>query len=274
MKIISYVPSDYRLTPLIDKGITEYYFGHIPFFWRRTYSLINSINRRYQLEGQINSQRILEKLLTKNWGKSIKFFLALNNHLYTQRQIEKILSYFKNLFQRRLEGVICADVGLMIALRNQFPHLKIHVSLGAPCLNSEAIKFFKKIGAKRIILDRSITVAEVRSLRNENPDIGLEAFAFQQGCPHAEGVCTHHHGRDCVCLANILSCFPPKIDIKNYYMDCLLRLHLLFTIGVDYIKIPRLAEKGATSIEMLDMYGKIISFIQLLNSFPGQPRLD
>ncbi|MEK6646228.1 MAG: hypothetical protein AABY84_06115, partial [Candidatus Firestonebacteria bacterium] len=65
MEIVAYVPSDYNLTPLIDKGITEYYFGHIPFFWRRTYSLINSINRRYQLEGQITQLRLLEKVLTK-----------------------------------------------------------------------------------------------------------------------------------------------------------------------------------------------------------------
>ncbi|MDP2905028.1 MAG: U32 family peptidase [Candidatus Omnitrophota bacterium] len=267
MRIITYVPTDLVLKPFIDIGITDYYFGHVPFFWKRSYSLANSINRRYQFEGQIGPLRSIEGLLAKKWGKPLNFFLALNNHLYTQGQIEKIISYFKGLFQTGLAGVICADIGLIIALHEQFPHLKIHVSLGAPCLNSESVKFFKSMGAGRVILDRLITIEEARSIRDKNPGIELEMFAFQEGCPHTEGVCAHRHDQNTNCLANINRYLSPKIDIQACKMDPLLRLHLLFNIGIDYIKIPRLCNRGATTAQMLDMYGSFFSFINLLNGF-------
>jgi hypothetical protein len=264
MKIITFVPSDHVLSPLIDQGIAEYYFGHIPPYWKRSYSLINSINRRYQFKGQEGSLKVIFDLLKRNWGFPVKFFLALNNHLYTQAQIESILIYFKELFRAGLDGVICADVGLMSALRERFPHLKIHVSLGAP------IRFFEALGAERIILDRLVSVEEAAALRRKNRDIGLEAFVLQQGCLHSEGVCTHHHGRGCVCLANVHRFLSPKVDIGYENADPLFRLRSLAEAGVDHIKIPRLADRGATASEILKEYGGVIAFIRKLNDSAGR----
>lgn len=268
------MPSDYDLAPLIDRGITEYYFGHVPPFWLNKYSMINSINRRYQLEGQMGSLRNLKKLLEKNHGARIKFFLALNNHLYTQDQIDQILSYFKGLFLGGLEGVICADVGLMRVLKSRFSSLKIHTSLGAPCLNSEAVKFFKKLGVERVILDRSVTVAEAAMIRTKNPDIELEAFSEQTGCPHTEAVCTHYHGRNCVCLANIYRFAVPPADIKSFYMDLFSRLHSLYKIGIDYVKISRPSNKGMTGKEILQRYETTFSFIRALSKCSKQSKTD
>ncbi len=267
MKIMSFIPADCNLAPLIDRGITEYYFGHIPAFWQRKYSMINSINRRYQLEGQMGSMRNLKKLLAKDHGVRIKFFLALNNHLYTQDQIDQILLYFKDLFLGGLEGVICADIGLMGALKSRFSSLKIHASLGTPCLNSEAVRFFKKLGVARIVLDRSVAVKEAAIIRTENPDIELEVFSDQTGCPHTEAVCTHHHGSNIVCLEKVCRFTDPPVEIKSLLMDRFSRLHSLFKIGIDYVKIPRPPNKGMTSGEMLREHEKIFSFIQGLNKY-------
>lgn len=266
MQVVACVPCDLDLEPLIERGISDYYFGHTPVFWNRSYSSVNSINRRYQPASQIGSLSAIERLLKKKWSKPVRFFLALNNHLYTDGQIKKILFYFKGIFESGLAGVICADIGLFIALRDKFAYLRIHASLGAPCLNSGSVGFFKDLGASRVILDRTLTVDEAASIRKENSDIELEMFALQQGCPHAEGICSNNHDSNSICMSKLQGYLFSK-PITTDSMDPLLRLHLLSNIGIDFVKIPRLAWRGAKAVEMLEMYDDLLSFLNMLNSF-------
>jgi len=63
MRIISPLPADCHLEPLINQGITEFYFGQIPYFWRRRYSLLNSINRRTDGKIKLNQGFCLAKSL-------------------------------------------------------------------------------------------------------------------------------------------------------------------------------------------------------------------
>ena len=236
--------------------------------------MINAINQWHHLDDQMGSLKDLKKLLRKNHGVPVKFFLVLNAPFYTQDQINQVLSYFKDLFLSGLEGVICTDVGLMEALKIQFSSLKINASLGTQCLNSETVKFFKKLGVARIVLERTTTVTEAAIIRAKNPNIELEVFIDQAGCPHIEDACTHHHGPDCVCVGEIYRFAVPQIEINNPLLDPFLKLHSLFKIGIDYLKIQRHRDEKMTASEMLQKYEKIFSFIRLLNKYSNQSKMN
>ena len=168
MKIVCPLPSDYDIKPLLDLSVKDYYFGYIPSYWSKNYSLVNSINRRYSFEAQCLSQKSLKFLLERYAKRNINFYITFNAPLYTTEQITKILHTLKTLLKRGLRGVIISDLGLIVAARKWFPHMEIHASCGTVCLNSETVQFLSDRKVQRIILPRSLSLSEIKMLRSSD----------------------------------------------------------------------------------------------------------
>lgn len=259
MKIVSPVPYDGHLAPLINLGLKEFYFGYIPLYWKNKYSLINSINRRYTAKEQFFSKKAISKLMREHGNEDIKFYIVFNAQLYTTEQIDSIIATIRDFQKARLSGVIVADIGLIIKIKKEFPGLRVHISCLAVSLNSEAIKFFKKLGADRIILPRSVSLQAMKRIRKNNPDIELETIFTTMDCVNIDGFCTHHHCSDG---------FQPCAEEKGYLQgekiikverDLYLRVLQLDELGIDYIKFPR---RGDDALEFIKKNKAILSLMK------------
>lgn len=93
------------------------YFGYIPFFWSRKYSLINLINRRYTLQDQTQSKANIKRLMR---SKDLRMYMVLNAPLYTTKQIFHILKMLEEFVHSGLAGVIIADLGLLFKISQTF----------------------------------------------------------------------------------------------------------------------------------------------------------
>lgn len=265
MKIVCPIPIDYNLTLLINSGIIDFYFGYIPYFWRRKYSLLSSINRRYNSREQLNSKKKIIKLIEKHVKENFKFYMALNAPLYTSEQISNITEEVRGFRKKGLTGVIVSDVGLIISIRTNFPEMEIHASCGTVCLNSQSVSLFHKIGVNRVILERSLDIAEIQTIVMDNPGVEFEAFAYitpPNDCLYIDGLCTHHHydkkRTPCFRERHYLERLP-KIERER---GAYLRIYHLFNIGIQYIKFP---ERGAKADEILSKYRTMIRFIRYLS---------
>jgi hypothetical protein len=266
MKIVCPIPADYNIKLLINSGISEFYFGYIPVFWKKEYSLLSSINRRYSSQEQLGSKSKIMRLIEGQAKKNIRFYLALNAPLYTSEQISGITQEVGRFKEKGLAGVIVSDAGLIMNIRRNFPTLEIHASCGAVCLNSQSVKWFHEIGAKRVILERSLGIGEIQTLVKENPKVEFEAFACvapPDDCLYIDGLCTHHHcdrkRTPCFRERNYLRKLPKAESEEGKY----LRIYRLFNAGVRYIKFP---ERGAKAHEIISKYSIMISFIRYLSA--------
>jgi putative protease len=82
------------------------------------------------------------------------------------------------------------------------------VSSVAATLNSEAVRFLMNFGPRRIILPRSLTVAEIGQIvADVRDEVEIEVFMLNDGCAFEEGFCatTHHHtvGAFCTSLSEM-----------------------------------------------------------------------
>ena len=89
----------------------------------------------------------------------------------------------------RPDAWIISDPGLVMLMREHFPSENIHISVQSNVMNYASALFWKKTGAKRIILSREITIAEMKEIHEGCPDVELESFVHGSMCMAYSGRC-------------------------------------------------------------------------------------
>ncbi len=87
------------------------------------------------------------------------------------------------------DALIMSDPGLIMMVRERWPEMPIHLSVQANAVNFATVNFWKKIGLKRIILSRELSLKEIREIREECPDFELEVFVHGALCIAYSGRC-------------------------------------------------------------------------------------
>lgn len=121
-------------------------------------------------------------------GKPKRLFCALNIAFH-DREIDALraeLDYFR---QYPLDAFIIQDLGLLPLLAREFPEVSLHLSTQANCINSEAAKFYRSLGFKRVVLGRETGLDEIRRIKDAAPELELEAFAHGAMCIAYSGRC-------------------------------------------------------------------------------------
>lgn len=101
-----------------------------------------------------------------------------------------IEEYIRELYEIGVDAVLIADPGIMSIVREVAPNLEIHLSTQASNLNYKSALFWHKIGIKRIVAAREMSLEELRKLRNELPETcDIETFVHGAMCMGYSGKC-------------------------------------------------------------------------------------
>lgn len=119
-------------------------------------------------------------------GKS--FFLA-TNVLPHNRKIRTFIRDLAPIVAMQPDALIMADPGLIMLARETWPDMAIHLSVQANTVNYAAVKFWQRLGIKRIILSRELSLDEIAEIRQECPDMELEVFVHGALCIAYSGRC-------------------------------------------------------------------------------------
>lgn len=117
-----------------------------------------------------------------------KFFVA-SNIIPHNAKIKTYMKDIEPLIGLKPDAIIMADPGLIMLVRDKFPDQVVHLSVQANAINYATVKFWHRIGIKRIILSRELSLDEVREIRQECPEIELEVFVHGALCIAYSGRC-------------------------------------------------------------------------------------
>lgn len=117
-----------------------------------------------------------------------RLFCALNIafHNYDIDKFISELDYFKAY---PIDAFIIQDIGMVDLLQKHFPNTHLHLSTQANCINREAVKMYKKLGFRRVVLGREASLKEIREIKDAVPDMELEAFGHGAMCVAYSGRC-------------------------------------------------------------------------------------
>jgi len=180
----------------------------------------------------------------------VKAYVTVNTLMF-DNEIESVLEYIDFLHRSNVDAIIMQDIGLMSIVHEMYPNLEIHASTQCHNHNDEGISFFEKIGCKRVVLDREMSLNEIKKL-----DTKLEKEVFVHGalCVSYSGCClfsSMNGGRsgnrgECVASCRLkyeLYKNNYKIDTDGDYLlstkelNTLNRVSELIDAGIDSFKI-------------------------------------
>lgn len=118
-----------------------------------------------------------------------KKFFAVLNIIPHMRRTEAFLPALDEVAALKPDALIMSDPGLIDIALNRYPEIPIHLSVQANTVNSGTVKFWQKLGVKRCILARELSLGEIAMIRQDCPDMELEVFVHGALCIAVSGRC-------------------------------------------------------------------------------------
>ena len=108
---------------------------------------------------------------------------AFNNDI---KLLESCIDRFKDAAP---DAIILSDFGILNLVKKHMPQTPIHISTQTNTLNYESVKFWRDLGASRVILARELPIKDIAEIRKQVPDIELESFVHGAQCVSFSGRC-------------------------------------------------------------------------------------
>lgn len=113
------------------------------------------------------------------------------NIILNERLADGLKSKLESISAAEIDGLILSDIGL---IEDTVSHgLEAHISVQENVTNSYTLKTLKKLGAKRAILSRELSLAEVTEITEKSP-IETEIFIHGAICMAISGRCFLSYG--------------------------------------------------------------------------------
>ena len=165
-----------KLEYAVKYGANAVYLGVVDFSLRamRKGELITLDNLKYAVE-------LAHKL-------GAKAYVTLNIFAFNDdiRLLESCIDRFK---EANPDAVILSDFGIFNLVRKYMPETPVHVSTQTNTLNYESVKFWRDLGASRVILARELAIKDIAEIRRQVPDVELECFVHGSQCVSFSGRC-------------------------------------------------------------------------------------
>jgi putative protease len=225
----------------------------------------------------------LSRIVKYAHDQDVKVYVTVNIPLITST-IKKELK--KHVFRCQDEGIdalIVGNLGLLTMLKKMRVNVPFFASTFLASLNYEAVRFLKKLGFSRVILERQLLIDEISEI-TQLCEIEVEVFIHGGGCSNINANCflLHlNHPALFQALSTINGLNPPcrlpfeiydanaeekKIDetaVLDAYTFCsLCKLPELLQTGVTGFKIVGRCLNEAYQKETTKVYRKCINLIK------------
>ncbi len=115
-------------------------------------------------------------------------YLTLNLFSHN-KDIPKLDEYIDTVRKVKPDGLIIADPGVFQYVRERAPELPLHISTQANICSWLSVKFWQDQGVELVVLAREVSYPELVEIRENCPDIKLEAFVHGAMCMTYSGRC-------------------------------------------------------------------------------------
>ncbi|MEG8946739.1 U32 family peptidase [Rosettibacter firmus] len=163
------------LNAAIKAGADAIYFG------------VESLNMRAMAKNfELKDLKEISNICKKN---NIKAHLTLNSIIFEDelQELDRIISAAKDA---GIDMIIGWDLSVLQKCKEY--EMPFCISTQASISNSEAAKFYKNLGAKRIVLARECTLDKIIEIKNK-VDIEIETFVHGAMCVAISGRCFMSH---------------------------------------------------------------------------------
>ncbi len=141
-------------------------------------------------------------------ARNVKIYVTVNTMPHTC-EYERLKKYLVRLDEIGVDALIISDLGVFTLARELIPSMEIHISTQASTVSAYTATTWHKMGAKRVVLARELSMDEINEIRRNTPKtLEIECFIHGSMCISYSGRCllsNYYTGRD----ANRGACAQP-----------------------------------------------------------------
>lgn len=165
-----------KLEYAIRYGANAVYLGVVDF------------SLRAMRKGELITLDNLKQAVDLAHSLGAKAYVTLNIFAFN-KDIEDLEACIDRFKAAKPDAVILSDFGVFNLVRKYMPEIPVHISTQTNTLNYESVKFWRDLGATRVILARELPIADIAEIRKQVPDIELESFIHGAQCVSFSGRC-------------------------------------------------------------------------------------
>lgn len=173
MELLSPVGNFDNLIAAVQNGADAVYLG------------ASSFNARANAQNFDNEE--LKEAIMYARKRGVDVHLTLNTLLYNN-EIKDAIKVAEFAYNCGVSALIIQDIGLATQIVKLFPDLPVHASTQMTISNIYGVKLMEKLGLKRVVLSRELSLKEIANIR-ENTDVELECFGHGALCISYSGQC-------------------------------------------------------------------------------------
>lgn len=165
-----------KLEYAIRYGANAVYLGVVDF------------SLRAMRKGELITLENLKDAVNLAHSLGAKAYVTLNIFAFNNdiKQLESCIDRFQDA---NPDAIILSDFGVFNLVRKRMPNTPIHISTQTNTLNYESVKFWRDLGASRVILARELPIKDIAEIRKNVPDVELESFIHGAQCVSFSGRC-------------------------------------------------------------------------------------
>ena len=165
-----------KLEYAIKYGADAVYLGVVDF------------SLRAMRKGELITLENLKQAVDLAHSLGAKAYVTLNIFAFNNdiKLLESCIDRFKDAAP---DAIILSDFGVFNLVRKYLPEIPVHISTQTNTLNYESVKFWRDLGASRVILARELAIKDIAEIRKQVPDVELECFVHGAQCVSFSGRC-------------------------------------------------------------------------------------
>ena len=134
--------------------------------------------------GNFTNDEIIEAIkLCHLYG--VKIYATMNT-LVKNDEVDSFLNQVEFLHKNGIDAILIQDFGMLCLVLEKYPNLEVHASTQANTSSKETAELFYKLGVKRVVFSREMSLEEINSI-----DVPIEQEVFVHGalCICYSGCC-------------------------------------------------------------------------------------
>ena len=122
----------------------------------------------------------------------VKVYVTANilAHNYDLDGARKYFAELRDMKPEQPDALIISDPGMFMIAKEVWPQVEVHISTQANNTNYETYLFWWKLGAKRVVSARELSLVEIKGIREKIPaEMEIESFVHGAMCISYSGRC-------------------------------------------------------------------------------------
>jgi len=134
----------------------------------------------------------LGRVVKYSHDRGVDVILTVNKPFMAEIMEKGVRNHIRSCLDEGVDALIIGDVGVLATIKDVGADVLLYASTFMASMNREAVDFLGKLGFRRVILERQLSIPEITEIA-QHSEFEVEVFIHGSGCSNINVSCYLYH---------------------------------------------------------------------------------